>query len=139
MHHDAIEIDDRPHGIELSVAPHRHLHVEVGGDFGNQGRRHINTVEIVHDILNVPSGHTLGVEGKDLLIETVQAALVLWDQSGFEGTIAVAWRRDPNLAEIALYSFWGISVAAILPTRLRWRISRRFRSCRCRCVPRGTC
>ena len=69
----------------------------------------------------------------------LKGALVLWDQLGFEGTIAVARRRDPNLAEIALYSFWGISVAAILPTRLRWRISRRFRSCRCRCVPRGTC
>ena len=61
MHHDAIEIDDRPDRIELPVAPCRYLSIEISGDFRDQGRRHIDVVEFFHDFLDVPCGHPLGI------------------------------------------------------------------------------
>ena len=52
-------------------------------------------VEFLHDFLNVPSGHSLGVKSKNLLVKTGQPALVFGDQLWLEGAIAIARRREP--------------------------------------------
>src|SRR3974390_415169 len=98
MHYDAIEIDDRPHGIELPVAPYRYLCVEVSGNLRYQSRRHIDAVELAHDLLNVPSGHSLGVEGEYLVVKTCKATMVFRDQLWLESAIAVTWGRELDFA-----------------------------------------
>ena len=128
MHDDAVEIDDRPDRVELPGAPRGHLRVEVGGDLRDQRRRHIDVVEFFHDLLNVASGHPLGVEGKNLLVEPAQPALMFWDQLRLEGAIAVARRRDLDLAEIALHGLSGMAVATILRTRFGQRFSKGIRN-----------
>ena len=63
MHHDAIEIDDRPDGMEARRLRHDEYFwsIEISGDFRDQGRRHIDVVEFFHNFLDVPCGHPLGI------------------------------------------------------------------------------
>src|SRR6516162_4369462 len=114
MHHDAIEIDDRPDGIELPVAPCRYLCIQVSRDFRDQGRRHVNAVELVHNFLDVPSGHPLGVKSQNFLVEPSQPALVFGDELWLEGAIAVAWRCELDLAQITLHRFLRMPIATII-------------------------
>ena len=55
--------------VEAPLTPRRHFGVEVGGDLGDERRRHIDSVEFLDDVLDVARGHALGVEGEDLFIE----------------------------------------------------------------------
>src|SRR5271165_4956446 len=105
MNDDAIQVDDRPNRVELPTAPCGHLRVEVGSDLRNQGRRYIHAIEFLHDLLYIPSGHALGIEGKNLLVKPAQPALVFGDEQRLEGGIAVARCRKSEFAEIALDSF----------------------------------
>jgi hypothetical protein len=71
-----------------------HLGVHVGGDFRDQCGRDLDVVQLTHDLLNVASGHPLGIQREDLFVETWQASLVLADQLRLERTVAIAGRGD---------------------------------------------
>ena len=143
MHHDAVEVDDRPDRVELPCAPCGHLRVEVGGDLRDQSRRHIDAVEFFHDFLNVAGGHPLGIEGKNLLVEPAQPALMFGNQLGLESAIAITRRLDVDLAEIALHRLLRMTIATILRTRLRRAtskpISHTSHPASTPCAPQRTC
>ncbi len=130
MHHDAVEIDDRPDRVELPGAPRGHLRVEVGGDLRDQRRRHIDAIKFFHDFLNIPSGHPFGIECENLLVEPGQSTLMFEDQLGLESAIAIARSRDHDLAEIALHGLFGTTIATILRTGFTRRVSKRIRDAR---------
>jgi hypothetical protein len=63
--------------------------VEVGGDLGDQGGGDPDAIELLDDVLDVAGGQPLGVQGEDLVVEALEAALILGDQLRLEGTVPV--------------------------------------------------
>lgn len=63
--------------------------------------------------LNLPHGHAAGVERHDLVIEARPAGLVLADELGFEGALAVARNVQRPLAELSLERLRAMPVAGI--------------------------
>src|SRR5271165_788652 len=137
MYHDAVEVDDRPDRVELPRAPRGHLRVEVGGNLRDQYGGHIDLIKFFHNFLNVASGHPLGVERKNLLVEPAQATLMFGDQLGLESAVAITRCRDHDLAEIALHGLFGMTIATILRTSFTRRFSQGIRDARYQRVPCG--
>ena len=113
MHDDAVEVDDRPDRIEPPLPPGGHFGIEVGGDLGDQRRRHIDAVEFLDHVLDVARGHALGVQGEDLFIEAGEPALMLGDQLRLEGAVAVAGRVEGEFAQFAADGLLRVAVAAV--------------------------
>ena len=61
---------------------------------------------MLHNILDVTSGHALGIESENLLIKAWHAALMLFDNLRLKCAVAIAWCLDRNLADITLDRFW---------------------------------
>jgi hypothetical protein len=110
MHDDAVEVDDRPDGVEPARTPQGNLAIEVGGDLGNERGGDLDAVKFLDDILDVAAGQALGVQGQDLVVEAAQAALVLADELRLEGAVAVARDVEADLAEFALDGFLGVAL-----------------------------
>ena len=127
MHHDAVEIHDRPDRFERSRPPGGHFRVEIGGDFRDQRGRNLHAVQLTHDLLDVAGGHPLGVQGQDLLVEARHAPLVLADQLRLERAVAIAGRGDGQLAQVALHRLLRTPVATVRRALAR---ARRRRSAR---------
>ena len=102
MHHDAIEVDDRPNRIQRPRPPGGHFGVQVVGDFGDQRGRNFHAVQLSHDLLDVASRHPLGVKGEDLLVEARHATLVFADQLRLERAVSVARRGDRHFSQFRL-------------------------------------
>ena len=142
MHHQAVEVDDRPHRIDRPRPPGADFGVQVGGDFRDQRGRDLHAVQLLHDLLDVAGRHPLGVQGEDLLVEARHPPLVLLDQLRLEGAVAVPRRGDRQVAGLAADRLLRSAVATVrrLPGRLwldrgqlgrsrcgRRRLARRFR------------
>lgn len=63
--------------------------------------------------LDLAHRHAAGVQGDDLVVEAGPAGLVLGDQLGFEGALAVAPHLDGQFAELALERLPALAVASV--------------------------
>src|SRR5262249_2857159 len=104
---DAVEVNDRPDGLQASGTPEGNLAAEVGGDLGDERRRDFDAVEFLHHVLDVARGEALGVQREDLVVETAEAALVLGDELRLEGALAIARDVEADLTEFALNGLGG--------------------------------
>ena len=62
MHDDAVEVHYRPDGIQRPRPPRGHFGIEIRRDFRDQRGRHIHTVQVAENILDVTCGHPLGIQ-----------------------------------------------------------------------------
>ncbi len=113
MHDDAVEIDNRPDRLQRPRPPSGHLRVEVLGDFRDERSGDFHVVQVLYDLLNVPRGHSLGVQGQNLFIEARHAPLVLADQLRLESPVPIAWRGNREFAQIALDGFLRTPIATV--------------------------
>jgi hypothetical protein len=59
----------------------------------------LDAVPFGYDILNVASGHPIGVRGQDFLVETRHAPLMLADNLWLERPVAIASRGEGEIAQ----------------------------------------
>jgi hypothetical protein len=110
---DTVQIDDRIERIQRSALPLGHLIDDRVGDLRDQRRGHLGAVHLLEGLDDLARRHPLRVEAQDLVVEGRQAGLVLAQQLGLEGAVAVPGRVDLDLAVLALELLRGLAVAAI--------------------------
>ena len=78
MHHDAIEVDDRPHGVETACPAGPNASASRScSDLRDQRRRNITPYSSLTIFLNVAGRHSLGIQSQDLFIEAGESAIIL--------------------------------------------------------------
>lgn len=67
---------------------------------------------MLDEILDVVGEHSPGIEDEDLVVEAVEATLILADQLRFEGAVSVAWDVHGDLPQVALDGHSRASVSS---------------------------
>ena len=86
--HQRVEVDDRPHRVERPRLPLGHLVDHRVGDRRDQARRDLGAVDLGQVRLDVAHRHPARVHREDLVVEAVEAALMLLHQLRLERAVA---------------------------------------------------
>ena len=81
MHHDPVEVDDRPDRLQRPRPPGRDFLVHGVGQTGNQRRRQFHAVERFHQLLDVARAHALGVQARESCRRSRPAAARTWESA----------------------------------------------------------
>ena len=85
-------------GFQRSILPLVNVNDDLVGYLGNQLRADVGTIDFMKMCLNVPSGHSLGIETDNLPIEPFKTPAVLRDDPGKETTSSITRQGDGDLA-----------------------------------------
>src|SRR6201999_3787352 len=94
-HEERVDVDDRVDAIERPRLPGARF-VEHGvRDARDEVGRYLGAIELVEMPLDVADAHAAGVQSEHLVVEALEAALVLGHQLRLEGARPGAWEPNP--------------------------------------------
>ncbi len=116
--HESVEINHQVHRLKGAHLPGANLVDHGFRDVTDKLRTDVDAVGFLDVGLNVPRAHAPGVHGQNLLVETLNATLVLLNEAGLEAAFPVA--RD-NGFDLAQFPAEGFDAMAIAPIALPFR------------------
>lgn len=75
--------------MQGAALPGGHLIHHRIGYLGDEGRRHLDTIDLGEMGLNVPGAHASGIEGENASIKTLGLLFAFFDQLWFEAAVAL--------------------------------------------------
>jgi len=106
-------VRDQVDRLQRPILPDRHLLDHRVGDAADQIRTHVDAVDLLKVRADLAHCHPARVHRQDLVVESVEVALVLGDQLRLEAPVPIARDLDRDLTLTRTHGLLGLAVAAI--------------------------
>lgn len=113
LHKQGVQEQDRIDRVQRTGLPGRNFVGYGVGDSRDQFGRDGHPVEVFHVALDIARAHAPCVHGDDLVVEVGPTGLVLADQLGIEGALAVPGDLYRQIAPVVLERLGGLAVARV--------------------------
>ncbi len=110
FHPDGVKVHDGVNIVQETVLPQLDLFQYRFGNLGDQGGGYINPIHLLQMPLDVTCGHSAGIHGDDLVVETGKAAFPLGKNHRLKAAVTVTGNANIEIAE---FPFNLLLVAAV--------------------------